>query len=377
MNMPKSITDIIGNSVLNEDVKTDLVEAFEARMTEQRDEVTAELREEFASRYENDKTQIVSAMDALLKEALKVELDEFAQDKSKLAEDRVRTKRAIKEHSKMLDTFIKEMLAKEISELREDRKAQKTNFGKLEEFVLKQLTTELNEFHDDKRSLAEQKVKMVREGKKVIVEAKRNFVKKSAAKLEIVVESVLRKELKSLHEDIQTAKENEFGRKIFETFASEFMTSTLSESTQAGKLAKEVTNLKRTIAESNNTIVAKDKMLAEAKRTVRVTRDLSERQSAMGEMLGPLNKGQKELMKTLLESVKTSQLTAAYKKYLPSVLSEDTNVTGQSNKTRLAENTRGGNPLREVSGDKVNKSAQQEVGGSADIITLKKLAGLS
>ena len=375
--MPKSIKDIIGNSVLNEDIKTDLVEAFETRIAEQREQVTAELREEFASRYENDKTQIVSAMDAMLKEALKSELDEFAQDKNKLAEDRVRYKRSIKEHAKMLDNFINEMLSKEISELREDRKAQKTNFGKLEEFVLKQLTTELNEFHDDKRALAEQKVKMVREGKKVIAEAKRNFIKKSAVKLETMVEGVLRKELKSLHEDIQTAKENEFGRKIFETFASEFMTSTLSESTQAAKLAKEIFNLKQKIAESNLEIEAKDKMLAEAKRTVRVSQDLAERNTLMSEMLGPLNKGQKELMKTLLESVKTSQLKTAYKKYLPSVLSEDTNVKGQVDKTKLTENTRRGNPLREVNGDKVNKSAQQEVGGSADIITLKKLAGLS
>jgi hypothetical protein len=372
--MPKSITEILGTDALTEDVKTELAEAFEQRIAEQREEVTAELREEFAARYENDKQEIVGAMDAMLKEALKKELDEFASDKAKVAEDRVRYKRAVKEHAKMLESFVQEVLSKEVRELREDRNTQKANFGKLEEFVLKQLTKELNEFHDDKRALAEQKVKLVREGQKVIEESKRNFIKKSAAKLETMVESVMRKELTALREDIQIAKENEFGRKIFESFASEFMTSTLSESTQTAKLAKEIMGLKRKIAESNEAIEAKNQQLKEAQRKARIAEDTSTRKQIMSEMLGPLNKGQKELMATLLESVKTSQLQTAYKKYLPSVLSEDTEVKTQAKKAKLTENRV---EKREVNGNKVNKSAQQDVGGSADIIELKKLAGLS
>jgi len=96
-------------------------------------------------------------------------------------------------------------------------------------------------------------------------------------------------------------------------------------------------------------------------------------------MLGPLNRSQKELMGTLLESVKTNQLKAAYKKYLPSVLSEEADVKTQA--TRKANLTESRNApkqdRREMSGDKANKGAQPDVGGSADIIELKKLAGLS
>jgi uncharacterized protein YbcI len=372
--MPKSFNEILGSDVLNEELQTELNEAFETRIAEERETLTAELREEFASRYENDKTQIVEAMDAMLTEAIKTELEEFAQDKAKVAEDRVRYKKSVKEHAKMLEGFVNEVLAKEISELRGDRKTQKVNFGKLEEFVLKQLSTELNEFHDDKRALAEQKVKMVREGRKVIEEAKRNFVKKGAKQLEIMVEGVMRTELTTLREDIQTAKENEFGRNIFETFASEFMTSTLSESTQVAKLAREILSLKQKVVESSDAMTAKDRQLTEAKRTAKIATDLSERKQIMSEMLGPLNKGQKELMGTLLESVKTVQLKAAYKKYLPSVLSEDANVrTRVKNKASLTESR----VTREVNGNKATTGAQQDVDGSADIIELKKLAGLS
>lgn len=372
--MPKSFNEILGSNVLNEELTSELNEAFETRIAEERETLTATLREEFASRYENDKTQIVEAMDAMLTDAIKTELEEFSQDKAKVAEDRVRYKKAIKEHAKMLDGFLNEVLSKEIRELREDRKTQKSNFGKLEEFVLKQLSTELNEFHDDKRALAEQKVKMVREGKKVIEQAKRNFIKKSAHKVETMVESILRSELTTLREDVQSAKENDFGRKIFETFASEFMTSTLSESTQVAKLAKQIIGLKQDVAESITAMTAKDQALNEAHRKVRVTTDLSERKAIMSDMLGPLNRGQKELMGTLLESVKTVQLKQAYKKYLPSVLSENTTVKTRVTKpTKLTENN---DARRELNGNKVNKSTQPDVGVSADIITLKKLAGL-
>ena len=368
--MPKSINEILGNDVLNEDIKRELSEAFDARIAEEREELTAVLREEFATRYENDKAQIVDAMDTMLKEAIKTELEEFAQDKAKLAEERVRYKKSIKSHTKMIETFVNDVLTKEIRELRGDRKTQKVNFGKLEEFVLKQLSRELNEFHEDKRALAEQKVKLVREGKKAIQEAKKAFVRKSAERIHKLVESTMRKELVSLREDIQTAKENEFGRKIFETFASEFMTNTLSENTQVAKLAKNIVKLKSELAESNKTINKTNKALLEAKREVNIVKDKTKRKAIMSEMLDPLNKSQKDLMGTLLESVKTSQLQDAYKKYLPSVLNEDDRTT--TKKTRLTENKSNKN----VTGDE-GRRAQHEAVGSADIIEIKKLAGLS
>ena len=92
----------------------------------------------------------------------------------------------------------------------------------------------------------------------------------------------------------------------------------------------------------------------------------------MSDMLGPLNKSQTELMGTLLESVKTTQLKNAYKKYLPSVLSENATVKKQATKAKITES----NARRVLNGNKAT-TVQSETDGSADIITLKKLAGLS
>lgn len=366
--MAQEIDKILGSEVLSEEVKDGINEAFEARIAEAREEITAELREEFAGRYENDKTQIVEAMDAMLNDTIKVELEEFAQDKAKVAEDRVAYKKAIKEHSKLLDTFIMDTLKNEITELREDREAQKANFGKLEEFVLGQLTKELNEFHEDKRSLVEQKVKMVTEGKKVIAEARANFVKKAAEKVETIIENTLKGELSTLKEDIQTAKENNFGRQIFETFAAEFMTSTLAEGTQVAKLNRSIEELKTQLDEAKTEITDKEVAIMEAKREAKIAKDMTDRKATLSEMMAPLSKDQKEIMGALLESVKTEKLRDAFNKYLPNVLKEDAQVS-KKEKAKLTENT------KVVTGDKAN--VQSETGPSAEIIEIKKLAGIN
>lgn len=367
--MTQNIQELLNTSVLSEDVKSEIAKAWDAKLAEMRDQITAELREEFAERFENDKSQIVEAMDAMLGDVIKSELAEFAEDRKSLREDRVAYKKAIKEHAKMLETKINESLVKEITELKEDRKAQKANLHKLEEFVLHQLTEELNEFHIDKKALVEQRIRMVREGKKIIAEAKENFVKNAAAKAEKLIENALRGEIKTLKEDIQTAKENQFGRKIFETFAAEFMTSTLNEGTQVSKLSRELFKVKEKLSESQKALVDKDRAIMEAKRETKIARDLSDRKAVMNEMLSPLSKDQREVMGSLLESVKTEKLREAFNKYLPTVLKESNPKTTQS-KAKLTEGT------VVVTGDRASRT-HSENEGSAEIIRIKKLAGLS
>ena len=54
---------------------------------------------------------------------------------------------------------------------------------------------------------------------------------------------------------------------------------------------------------------------------------MSNRKAIMNEMLNPLSKDQREVMNSLLESVKTDKLRAAFDKYLPTVLSEKQMIT--------------------------------------------------
>jgi hypothetical protein len=364
--MAHAIDELLSSKTLSEEVRSSINEAWQAQLSEAREQITAELREEFAQRYENDKAQIVEAMDSMLGDVIASELNEFKADKTKLAEDRVAYRKHMMEHAKVLDGFVMEALRKEVSELREDRNAQKANMTTLEGFVLEQLTKELNEFHEDKRSLVEAKVKMIKEGKAVIESAKREFVENAAKKVNAILETTIKKELTTLREDINVAKENTFGRKIFETFAAEFMSSMLNEGTETAKLNKKINELNGKLNEASKTIAAKEVQLQESARNARIAEDKSERRVIMNEMMSPLSKQHREIMGALLESVQTKDLQGAFNKYLPSVLKEDAKKV--ETKKVLSESA------KEVTGNKQNVA---EAAVDANIVNLRKLAGLN
>ena len=54
----KNIETILGSEVLSEEVKASINEAWDAKVAIVREQLTAELREEFSGRYGNGKTQI-------------------------------------------------------------------------------------------------------------------------------------------------------------------------------------------------------------------------------------------------------------------------------------------------------------------------------
>ena len=359
--------ELLNSNTLSEEVRSSLSEAWETQLTEAREAITAELREEFAQRYENDKSQIVEAADKMITDVVAKELAEFKEDKQKVAEDRVAYRKHMKEHAKVLDQFVMDTLGKEIKELRQDRVAQESNMAKLEGFVMEQLTKELNEFHEDKRSLVEAKVKMIKEGKAVINQTKADFIKTAAGKVNGIMEKTIKSELNTLREDIKTAKENTFGRKIFETFAAEFMSSYLNEGTEVSKLSKVVEGLKSEIEDKDKAIAEKEVMIAESEKQTRIAKDTAERKAIMQEMMQPLSKDHKEIMNALLESVKTDKLQNAFNKYLPSVLKEDAK---KPEKKVLSESS------TEVTGNKAEASASAD-SKTADIVYLQKLAGIS
>jgi hypothetical protein len=367
--MAKMIDEILSESVnLSEEAKSQIVGLWESKIQEAREEVAATLREEFARKFEHDKGVLVESMDKFLTDKVRAELEEFAEDKRQLVAERIAYKGKLTEHTGMLNKFITEAVAKEMKEFREEKKAMKENFAKLENFLLKQLAEEIREFRQDKKSLVEQKVKMVTEGKKKLAETKAQFVKRAAQIVESNIEKTLRSEIGQFKDDIRVARENEFGRKMFESFAAEFMTSYLNEGTELRKMQK-VLESKNAELKSLTESVKKSKSLMESMDTkLKATQDLVERQKVMNELLAPLSKDKKEVMKELLESVQTKNLQGAYNKYLPSVLNETSAPKPASQKTQLTEAT-----LSEKTGDRAK--AQSEV--SEDVSELQHILSLA
>jgi hypothetical protein len=370
--MAKKLDEILSESIgLSEDTRNQIVGLWESRLSEAREEVAATLREEFARKFEHDKGVLTEAIDRFLNDKIRAELEEFAEDKRKLVTERIAYKSKLTEHTGMLNKFITEAVAKEMKEFHAEKKAMKENFSKLENFLLKQLAEEIREFRADKKSLVEQKVKMVTEGKQKLQETKAQFIKRAAQIVESNIEKTLRSEISQFKEDIRVARENDFGRKMFESFAAEFMTSYLNEGTELKKLQKVVESKDRELAKLNESVKKSKGLLEGLDTKLKATQDLVERQKVMGELLAPLSKDKKAVMKELLESVHTKNLQSQYNKYLPSVLNEAAVRKPESTKTQLTEAT-----LSAKTGNRAEVAHEETSDDVSELNHILSLAGI-
>ena len=364
--MLDAIKPLLDSGIINEDTRSAISEAWERQINEARETIRAELREEFATRYEHDKSVMVEALDKMVTESLTAELKEFAEEKQALAEDRVNFKRHMVESAGKFNDFMVNKLAEEIKELREDKQVHKNAIGKLEKFVIKSLAEEIQEFDQDKRAVVETKVKMVAEAKTKLAELQQQFVKRSARLVKEAVAQNLGSELAQLKEDIQTARENMFGRRLFEAFASEFAVTHLNENREVAKLRVALEKKEMELSESRNAVAEKEALVESKNREVRIIQESAIRKEKMAELLKPLNKEKAEVMVSLLESVQTDRLQGAYEKYLPAVLNNA--VSKKFEKTVLTESR------AEVTGDKAAKTDAIE--NHDNVIDIKRLAGL-
>jgi hypothetical protein len=369
--------DILAESGFSEEGQEMIKEAFESRLQEAREELTAELREEFAQKFEHDKAIMVESMDKFLNDKVAAEIAEFADDRKALAEERVKYKARVAEHVKTLEKFIVETLAGEVKELRADRDAAKANVHKLEEFVLKQLAEEVKDFHADKKALAEQRVKIVREGKKELAETKKSFVKKAASVIEENINKTLRKEISTFRADIKEARNNDFGRRIFEAFAGEYMTSHLNESGEVRKLQNEMEVLNKKLDEALVQKAEQKQLTESVERKLAAAKDRLQRDKTLNELLSPLGKSQRSVMEELLQTVKTEKLAESFKKYLPAVLNENTRNTEANGRRKLNESRKSAVRTAKT-GDRRADAAQQQEDNEAlaEVQQLKKLAGI-
>ena len=363
--MLDALKTLFENDVISEEIRAEIEDAWEAKIRENRQAATSELREEFAKKYEHDKQTMIDAIDSMLSEKLAEEIAEFQDDRNQLAETKAKYAVAMRENANLLQTFVTEQLAKEVKELHEDQVKIAENFSKLEEFIVEALAKEIAEFHEDKKDLAETKVRLVREAKEHFAKVKDTFVKKSADIVSETVSNNLTKEITQLKEDIDTARKNDFGRKLFEAFATEYAGSYLNEKSETAKLIKVLGTKDKQLDEAK-TFAAKAKQLAEAQQAEnKLLIESAKRKELLNDLVSPLNKDQKEIMTDLLESVQTDRLTAQFNKYLPSVID---GKTPAKQKATLTEGT-------EVTGNKETKNDTKA--SDNNVVELRRLAGLN
>ena len=363
--MLDALKQLFENNVISEEIKQSIESAWEQRISENREQAAQQLREEFAQRYEHDKNTMIEAVDKMLTDRLSEELVEFADDRKQLAEMKAKYAVKMKSDAAVMKEFVSRQLASEVKELHEDQVAMASKFGKLEEFVVEALAQEITEFYKDKQDLAETKVRLVREGRAQLGKVKQQFVERAAKLVESVVNQGLRTELTALKEDIDAARSNDFGRKLFEAFASEYQNSYLSEKSETAKLLKVIDMKELAVAEAAQAAQEAAALVESKQAEIAALKEAQERKEIMSELLAPLNSEQREIMGELMESVKTTRLNESFEKYLPSVISGG--KTPQK-KQALVE-------AKEVTGNKISNTKHSSENDN-NIIDIRRLAGL-
>lgn len=363
--MFEALKPLIEGGLLNEEAQAQLAEAWESKVATVREEVETEMRSEFANRYEHDKAKMVEALDRMVTESLSTEIGEIAEEKAKISEDRAKTVAKLSEQAQNFENFLTKVLAKEIKEFRDDREANKAALVKLESFVAEGLNKELTEFHEDKQDLIATKVKLVSEAKDKFSDLKKNFITRSGQAISEAVDHTLRAEITQLKEDIAEAQKNNFGRKLFEAFASEFSATHLNENAEMRELKNSLDEMKQSLEEAKKVADEKSAIAESKDAEIAAINESIARNTTINELLSPLSKDKARVMSDLLESVDTNKLKTSFDKYLPAVMNGSKSTMLNESKQSITS---------EVTGNRTAKVL--ETNDEGNIVEIKRLAGL-
>jgi hypothetical protein len=383
--MDNIFSNILGEGALPEEMLTSLQEAFDKKVAEAREEAEMAIRDEFAARYEHDKANLVEAMERMLTDVITKTETAKADELAKLHEARLKLesaiteskalyKKKIREHLDLSQSFVTKQLAKNIKSLTESKKKfntrkrqlgesfeavktellhdQAARIKKIDEFVVRQVKRELEDFEVDRRALNEQRLKLVTESKAKLKETQTRFVRESARKVEARINESLKREMVQLHEDLERNRQNSFGRRIFEAVAAEFMTSYLAEGTEIRKLQHVLESTNQELAAAKTKLSEHVAAAEAADRKVKLAEQKAARTAIMTELLSNLRGEKKQVMESMLETVKTDHLRAAFDRLLPVVLSEGKRSAPAEKRPVLSEKPAPTRRLVSVTGDK-------------------------
>lgn len=405
---------LLESDSLDESLKKQLQESWDQKLQETRDELRSEVMEEARAevtrRYETDREKMVEAMNMFITEKVEEELRELNEDRKELyaaraklakeiRETKQERKRLVAESSKVLEEFALKKIKTELKEfmidkknLVEERKKSRKALNEqrnelnaitgqrikgLEKFIVKKLSEEISEFETDKQELVEQKVRMAREAKKKLDETRRTFVERSSKLVEKTLSESLTKEFTQFREDIAEARQNHFGRKLFEAFASEYMSSHYAEGSEVKKLEGILAESKGQTSRALSQLKEQQNLIKSLQRRVQLTESSAKREKVMSRLLSPLGRDNRHVMEEILSNVKTERLEEAFKKHLPSVLNENKS-NPRGGKTTLKETA---TPRKSIANGnrkapEANVETKTTEEPNAEVIRLQALAGI-
>jgi len=303
--MDEILKKLLKDKVLNEETMEAIKKSFQQSLTEARSELEKKVRSELAEQYESDKANIYKAMEQFLEQ-------ELAQHVAELRE-------GVESVNKLKHAY-----AKKSASLKEAaQKYVRDRLRTMEAVIDRVLKKELKELHESEVTNRKAYLKAIND-KTAILEAERQkFRQKGAAVLENIINVQVRKTMDELREDIKAAKQQNFGRELYEAFFTTFRRQFFDSRKEFQGVMKE---LKEARAETAQVRAKARKVLAEAKSRVELAEaarkkveEAVTRKSKIAKLLEGLAGPAQSQMRTLLEATKTADLEKAFKKFLPEV----------------------------------------------------------
>jgi len=228
------------------------------------------------------KAELETAIKTKIEDAVKTARDSTTADvRAELTEQYITERDQLIE---AIDTKVGELLDAEIAELKED----------------------IERFRDLEAEYAEKIV----EAKAQMSDELKADLGQLVEKLDAFLEIRLSNELEELREDFAEVRKNEFGRKIFEAFAQEFVSNYADEDSAEATLQDQTARAEEL-----------EKKLEESEKA----RTALERKIKLENILAPLSGKQKDVMEAILKNVETSLLEDAYKTFIGRVIKEGSN----------------------------------------------------
>lgn len=361
------LEQFLKESSLSDDAKALILEAW----NDEKRDMVAVIRDEMKQRFEADKAAIVEGLNTMAQAVISEEMTKVYDEKRKLVEDRA----VLRTNLSKFSDFSNGVLAQEIGELRKDRLALGESLKKFAEFSNGIIAEEVKEYHAEKRALVETRVRLMAEGRKKLHEAQAEWIKRTSAGAAKFIEEQTRNEFTQLRTQLDEANKNMFGRKLFEAFASEFMSSHYSESKELRKLAESVKAREAQLNTASQKLAESNDRLNAVTKKLRIMEDTQQRGSVLSQLMKPLTAEQRMVMESLLEKTPTEKLSEDFNKYLKPVLNESgkpARKPAQRATTPLNESA-----VKEVTGNRTMISeGVEEDSFNAELEKLAQIAGI-
>lgn len=299
--MEKFLEEILKSDLLAEDTKAQLRTQFGTFV----ESVKEEARKDVAEQYKRDRAKIIESADKMITDVLKEHMGEFAKEFAQVDALKQKYSKAIVEAKKKAD----------------DKATKAIAF--MESTIRQSLEAEMKDLLEDRRVERLAVANTIKEAKERSERDHREFVKKGAKMIDFIIEKEVKKLLKSLHGDIIAARQNNFGRKMFEAFAAEYQASLFSHDAHAKALQEKAESAEIKYGKlreaAKKEIVQLRSKLTEAQSGKQQIEESYKKAQKTSALLKTLKGNAREQMRELLEAAPYGKLDSTFKKFLPVV----------------------------------------------------------